>query len=110
VQQTVNLEIPFVESVDVKGLEEYQLVVDAIFGFSFKGDLRAPFDSLIATLSQSKLPLVSVDVPSGWDVEKGDTSNTGLRPETLISLGAPKACALHFKGKHHFLGGRFVPP
>lgn len=27
----------------------------------------------------------------------------------LISLTAPKICAKLFKGKHHYLGGRFVP-
>ena len=27
----------------------------------------------------------------------------------LISLTAPKLCAHYFKGKYHFLGGRFVP-
>lgn len=28
----------------------------------------------------------------------------------LISLTAPKICAQKFKGKYHYLGGRFVPP
>ena len=33
----------------------------------------------------------------------------GLQPELLISLTAPKRCTRSFKGKHHYLGGRFVP-
>lgn len=33
----------------------------------------------------------------------------GLRPEMLISLTAPKLGAKHFQGKHHYIGGRFVP-
>jgi NAD(P)H-hydrate epimerase len=28
----------------------------------------------------------------------------------LISLTAPKKCAEKFRGRFHFLGGRFVPP
>lgn len=44
---------------------------------------------------------------SGWDIETGD--DNGLKPDLLISLIAPKMCAKLFKGKHHFLGGRFVP-
>lgn len=44
---------------------------------------------------------------AGWDIEKGDEE--GLKPELLISLTAPKLCAKLFTGKHHFLGGRFVP-
>jgi len=27
----------------------------------------------------------------------------------LISLTAPKLCAKLFKGRHHYLGGRFIP-
>ena len=43
----------------------------------------------------------------GWDVENGNPD--GLQPELLISLTAPKMCAKYFKGRYHFLGGRFVP-
>ena len=44
---------------------------------------------------------------AGWDIESGD--DDGLKPDLLISLTAPKMCAKLFKGKHHYLGGRFVP-
>ncbi len=40
-------------------------------GFGFKGDVRAPFDAVIERLSKATVPIVSVDVPSGWDVEQG---------------------------------------
>ena len=53
--------------------------------------------------------VVSIDIPSGWDVEAGNTHSVGLEPDTLISLTAPKQCAAFFRG-HHWLGGRFVPP
>ena len=53
--------------------------------------------------------MASIDIPSGWDVEDGDSSSLGLRPDLLISLTAPKKCARLFQGRHHYLGGRFVP-
>ena len=44
----------------------YQLVIDAIFGFSFKGStVREPFDGILKTLKDVKIPIASVDVPSG---------------------------------------------
>jgi len=58
---------------------------------------------------QSSTAIVSIDVPSGWDVSAGDVGGTGLRPSLLISLTAPKECARSFAGKHA-LGGRFMPP
>lgn len=89
-------------------LASSDVVLDAIFGFSFKGPIRAPFDGALPLISASGLPIVSVDIPSGWDVEKGNEDGVGLNPDVLISLTAPKEGVKSFTGKH-FLGGRFVP-
>ncbi|KAJ3115881.1 NAD(P)H-hydrate epimerase [Phlyctochytrium bullatum] len=86
------------------------VVLDGIFGFSFSGDIRPPFDSIIQRIKASGLPVAAIDIPSGWDVEEGNKTGAGLEPDTLISLTAPKLCARHFKGRKHYLGGRFVPP
>jgi len=90
----------------------FDLVVDAMFGFSFKGSPRPPFDAILAALSPAASPprLACVDIPSGWHVEDGDQTGVGLRPDMLISLTAPKRGARGFSGAHHYLGGRFVPP
>ncbi|XP_071098552.1 NAD(P)H-hydrate epimerase-like isoform X1 [Haliotis cracherodii] len=89
--------------------DSYNLIVDALFGFSFKGPARPEFASILEKLKkiQDDVHICSIDVPSGWDVESGDPD--GIHPELLISLTAPKLCARHFRGKHHYLGGRFVP-
>lgn len=51
-------------------------------------------------------PLLSFLSSSGWDVE--EPSQDGIHPDVLISLTAPKKCAMSFSGKH-FLAGRFLP-
>ncbi|KAI8824642.1 YjeF N-terminal domain-containing protein [Chytriomyces cf. hyalinus JEL632] len=89
-------------------LSDAVLVVDAVFGFSFKGDVRAPFDQVIKALKSHEHKTLSVDIPSGWDVEKGSTTADEFSPHALISLTAPKICSRQFKGRH-FIGGRFVP-
>ena len=100
-----------------KALSSTDVILDAIFGFSFQPPVRAPFDAVLPLLAKSGLPIVSVDIPSGWDVEKGkitvDVAERdgkpfeGLDPDVLISLTAPKLGVKNFKGRH-FLGGRFV--
>ena len=50
---------------------KYELLIDAIFGFSFKPPIRPPYDYIINELKLTKIPILSVDIPSGWDVEKG---------------------------------------
>lgn len=108
VRQLQQLEVRF---VDTPYGQEYDILVDAIFGYSFNGEIRAPFDTLIPQLRQLEVPRIcAVDVPSGWHVELGDVHNIEWYPHMLVSLTAPKLCATHFKGAHHYLGGRFVPP
>ncbi|VDP11530.1 unnamed protein product [Soboliphyme baturini] len=89
--------------------DSYQLIVDAVFGFSFRPPAKDPYASLITKIRKADIPVVSVDIPSGWDVERGPLSPTDLQPDCLVSLTAPKKCAKAFKGRYHFLGGRFVP-
>ena len=108
------------ESVDDGRDRRYDVVVDAVFGFSFRGGSapREPHASAIAAMADIRKKdgsvLVSVDVPSGWDVDGagGDGAvRTGvdLVPDVLVSLTAPKVFARSFRGMH-FVGGRFLPP
>ncbi|KAK6277773.1 hypothetical protein POUND7_018096 [Theobroma cacao] len=121
VTQLESLSIPFlsVDELPVDWSNDFDILVDAMFGFSFHGAPRPPFDNLIEKLvhlnnykqRQQKSPvIVSVDIPSGWHVEEGDVNGEGIKPDMLVSLTAPKLCAKKFSGPHHFLGGRFVPP
>jgi NAD(P)H-hydrate epimerase len=82
------------------------VIIDAIFGFSFSGDVREPFVETLRCVHSASVPVISVDVPSGWNV---DAACHIWSPQMLVSLTAPKLCAREFKGRH-WLGGRFVPP
>ncbi|XP_015163156.1 pyridoxine/pyridoxamine 5'-phosphate oxidase 1, chloroplastic-like isoform X4 [Solanum tuberosum] len=120
VTQLESLSVPFlpVEDLPVQLSSDFEIIVDAIFGFSFHGNLRPPFDSLIRRMVSIKTQqrtheiaavVISVDIPFGWHVEEGDICGEGIEPDMLVSLTAPKLCAKMFCGPHHFLGGRFVP-
>ncbi|XP_076356317.1 NAD(P)H-hydrate epimerase-like [Tachypleus tridentatus] len=108
-KQCQEMEIPFLSFLPDAQLitDSYNVVVDALFGFNFKPPVEPEFVEILEKLKKINVPLCCVDVPSGWDIEKGDPE--GLQPEFLISLTAPKKCAKLFKGKYHWLGGRFVP-
>ena len=127
--QCDNMRIPSASDLDSlrAALGSSDVVLDAIFGFSFKPPVRAPFDEVLPLLTKSGLPIVSVDIPSGWDVEGGRPSDPplpgpgthgssgtekkvvdALDPDVLVSLTAPKEGVREYRGRH-FLGGRFVP-
>ena len=109
VQQCRDVGVP-VEGEMPTDLSGYTAIVDAIFGFSFKGEPREPFKTILQQIRDTKGVLtLSVDVPSGWNVDEGDVAKTGFVPDALISLTTPKHCSKSFKGRH-FVGGRFLPP
>nr|XP_014345951.1 PREDICTED: yjeF N-terminal domain-containing protein 3 [Latimeria chalumnae] len=109
--QCEKMDIPFLSYLptEVQLINDaYNIVVDAILGLhTEQGEVKEPYSSNLATLKQIKIPIVSVDIPSGWDVDEG--TSDGIAPEVLVSLAAPKKCANNFSGKHHFLAGRFLP-
>lgn len=69
VKQTKKVGIPHIDDSVFKNPSDmknkFTLVVDAIFGFSFKPPLRQPFDDIIEAVNKSSLPVVSIDIPSG---------------------------------------------
>lgn len=70
VKQLESLGIRFVDAEELLSgslKQKYAIVVDSIFGFSFKGSPRPPFDKILDALrpnSDSPI-LVAVDSPSG---------------------------------------------
>nr|XP_056701161.1 yjeF N-terminal domain-containing protein 3 isoform X2 [Euleptes europaea] len=109
--QCEKMDIPFLSYLptEVQLISDaYNLVIDAILGVEANpGEVAEPYIGVLATLKQIRVPLVSLDVPSGWDVETG--SSDGISPDVLVSLAAPKQCATRFMGKHHLVAGRFLP-
>jgi NAD(P)H-hydrate epimerase len=108
-KQLEQLHIPSTEDFSA-ALQNSDIVLDAIFGFSFSGEVREPFPAVIRALAETKLPVLAVDAPSSWDIENGPPSEgpgKGYHPQALISLTAPKPLVKWFRGRH-FVGGRFV--
>lgn len=60
-------------------------------------------------MNNTSIPILSVDIPSGWDVDDGFVQGALRNPDVLVSLTAPKPVANHISEKtHHFVGGRFI--
>jgi NAD(P)H-hydrate epimerase len=91
----------------IQYLSSYDLILDGVFGFSFTGELRVPYSYFLPQLRLIETKIVSIDVPSGWDSNKGNI-NKLFTPKYLISLIIPKKCSHNFEGEH-YLGGRFIP-
>lgn len=83
------------------------IIIDGILGFSFAPPLKGNVKTVIEEFKFSSIPIFSIDIPSGWNVNEGNIDNL-FEPEYLISLTLPKLGVKSFKGTH-FVGGRFIP-
>lgn len=108
-KQLEQLKVPFTDDfVSAAGKSDW--IIDAVFGFSFSGEVREPFPAVIQALAESKVPVLAVDAPSSWNIEEGPPSDgpgANYNPDALVSMTAPKPLIKWFKGRH-FVGGRFV--
>lgn len=128
VKQCENLELPIVAPTVIssssfpmapdaqkvafqKVMSSTDIVLDCVFGFSYKPPVRAPFGFVLEEFKKTTKPILSCDIPSGWDVERGNVEGEGFTPAALISLTAPKLGVKEYaeQGRLHYLGGRFVP-
>ncbi|OWP00495.1 hypothetical protein B2J93_351 [Marssonina coronariae] len=104
--QLKNLDVPFTTDFPA-ALEQTDHVIDAIFGFSFSGEVREPFPAVIQALQETAVPVTAVDAPSSWSIEGGPPESgpgSSFHPAVLVSLTAPKPLVNFFRGRH-FVGG-----
>lgn len=80
--------------------EVYNLVIDAIFGFSFKGAVREPFTAILSTLKKISAPIASIDIPSGQESNPNHLQNLNLLlTSRLNGLWTLYSFSSHFKIK-----------
>jgi hydroxyethylthiazole kinase-like uncharacterized protein yjeF len=90
------------DALDVKDpatdLEELQsllaippaLVIDGLFGIGLNRPLDAEWQKFIAAINASKIPVLSVDVPSGLNAETGRAEGAAIEAAVTLTVGAPK--------------------
>ncbi len=88
-------------------LEGAALIVDAVVGTGFKPPLRGLATIARDLLARSSVPVVAVDLPSGWDADSMEQSTDGaFRADAVVTFTAPKLA--HIFG--HLTPGRSFGP
>ena len=85
-EKVMKLGIPVVEDMN----NGYSLIIDALFGFSLKGNPRPPADKIIEQILYSRIPVLAVDVPSGLDGHDGSIRKPAIKADYTVALGMLK--------------------
>ena len=75
----------------VRSIRDDDVVVDALLGTGFSGEVRSPTAQLVEALNAApKRAMVAVDIPSGLDCDTGSASNATVRADLTITFVAKK--------------------
>ena len=77
------------------------LIVDALFGTGLTKEIEAPYRAVVAALNAGKAPVVSLDVPSGLDANRGMPLGVAVRARQTIVFGPPKPGFFVSEGPAH---------
>jgi len=77
------------------------VVIDAMFGFGFRGPVREPASALIEALNAAAAYVISVDVPSGVDADTGAVSGPAVRADATVTFSAAKPGLLIYPGAEY---------
>jgi len=73
------------------GLNSAELLIDALVGTGFKPPLRGLAVALRDTVKSLDVPVVAVDLPSGWDADSTNQQCEGaFRADAVVTFTAPK--------------------
>ncbi len=75
----------------VERFAQTDLFLDAIFGTGFRPPLRGVAAALLKKIAEHSAPVVSVDLPSGWDADSSAMqAMEAFRSDAVITFTAPK--------------------
>jgi hydroxyethylthiazole kinase-like uncharacterized protein yjeF len=100
VLRNLGVEVQGPEMLDGR-LRGTNLVVDALLGTGFSGEVREQEAALIRHLNDAGLTTVAVDVPSGVDGSTGEVAGEAVRADLTICAHAAKVGCVVSPGREH---------
>jgi len=71
-------------------ISDHDVIVDAMFGTGLKTALSGIYETVIADINGSDIPVVSIDLPSGMSADTPDLIGDCVDATITVTLGAPK--------------------
>lgn len=80
-------------------LEEANLILDAVFGFGFHGEIEGVAEALIAVANRQTCKKLAADLPSGTVCDTGAVSGTVFRADVTLTFHALKPACVTYPAK-----------
>ena len=97
-----NLDVGFVTTEDLDSeLSRANLVVDALLGTGFSGEVREKEAGIIRKMNSASAPVLAVDVPSGVDGSTGEVQGVAVGADLTVCAHAVKVGCVISPGREH---------
>ena len=86
-----NVDYSVKKKITDKDFKNGDIIVDGLLGTGIKGSIRNNYKEWIMTVNSLFLTVISIDVPSGLDVDKGSfKDNECIMADMTVTIGLPK--------------------
>lgn len=82
-------------------LKKFDVLVDALLGTGTSGQIRGLTSLAVDIMNNTEKPIVSIDMPTGLDADRGTTLGKCIKPQLTITLGLPKVGLVTYPGAKH---------
>jgi hydroxyethylthiazole kinase-like uncharacterized protein yjeF len=97
-----NLDVRLIEEEDLEAeLRAADLVVDALLGTGFSGEVREREAGIIGKMNSAAAPVLAVDVPSGVDGATGEVQGVAVSADLTVCAHAAKVGCVISPGREH---------
>jgi NAD(P)H-hydrate epimerase len=87
--------------------QKYDLIIDAVFGTGFKGELSFPILDFTKWVNSQKSLVLSIDIPSGVKANSGKIAENAIIADATVTMGMIKVGMTLEPGKSHC--GEVIP-
>jgi hydroxyethylthiazole kinase-like uncharacterized protein yjeF len=90
-----------IEPMSVECLDNAQFVVDAIYGAGLRGPVEGAPAQMIEEVTARRLPVISVDVPTGVDATVGEIKGAAFKAAATVTFFRRKTGHVLLPGRLH---------
>lgn len=94
---------------ELNGLQQYDVIIDAMLGIGIKGEIKSPYREIITACNELNNFKISVDIPSGVPADGSQSFNLAFKADVTITLQHPKLSAFIYPARG-FYGKLVVVP
>jgi NAD(P)H-hydrate epimerase len=95
------------DASDMVNLSNCSLIIDALIGIGLKGELKPLYAEVIENINSSKVPVLSVDTPSGINNDTGETGSLCVKANFTVTMGFPKIGQYFFPARK-YIGDLYI--